>query len=397
MAIFFVELFSMQDAFCYLPAGTMQYKGKTIFCNENELAKLPPKIPLKAILKYYYNYPKNAKPKCNIPFATSDFKAYYKTPNIAWLGHSSLFFTYKDISILIDPILNMYASPLPFINRAFNQTKCYEANDFPNQLIVIITHAHFDHLDKHSILSLNEQTKYFICPLKVARYLIKWGIKEHKIIELDWWQGVRIWDNLDSKDNIQKDVQTNTLDSINQDLRDKNHKEQSRLFKKSFKENPPLLQITATPSQHNSARIDGFNRTLWASFVIEFCLHTQHYKKVFISGDGGYYTHFKRIGELFCGFDLACLESGQFNEAWCFSHSFPHEICNEAIDLQTKMVLPIHWCRFVAGSHAWNEVVDYLYTNLHKIGISCVVPIIGELYPIGTSYKGKMWWNDNNL
>lgn len=361
------SMFSLQDGTDYLPAATMQYKGKTIFCNENQHAKLPPKISLKAVFDYYYRYPKDSKPSGTIPFALSDFKAYQNTPNVAWLGHSSLFFTHKDMAILIDPLFSMHASPFSFINRAFPQTKCYKSDDFPNIFIVIITHAHFDHLDKRSILSLREQTQYFICPLRVGGYLRRWGIKQEKIIELDWWQGVRFFN----------------LDSMEQDSVD---------FMKKSKDNLPFLQITATPSQHNSARMGGFNRTLWASFVLEFCPLETQCKKVFVSGDGGYYTHFKRIGDLFGGFDLACLESGQFNHAWRFSHSFPNEICKEALDLRSSAVLPIHWGRFLAGSHSWNHVVKYLCENLCNTEIACIVPKIGELYPIGTQYKNEVWW-----
>lgn len=50
----------------------------------------------------------------------------------------------------------------------------------------------------------------------------------------------------------------------------------------------------------------------------------------------------KKIGEYFGGFDLACLESGQFNIAWPYSHSFPEQILKEAKDLNAKAVMPIH-------------------------------------------------------
>lgn len=60
------HIFSLQSKE-HSGAELMQYKGKTIFCNENKEAKIPPKIPLKEVIKYYYRYPKNAKPKHKIP------------------------------------------------------------------------------------------------------------------------------------------------------------------------------------------------------------------------------------------------------------------------------------------------------------------------------------------
>lgn len=40
-------------------------------------------------------------------------------------------------------------------------------------------------------------------------------------------------------------------------------------------------------------------KTLWASFVMEFLSID---KRVFFSADGGYFTHFKKIGEYFWRF-----------------------------------------------------------------------------------------------
>lgn len=395
------HIFSLQSKE-HSGAELMQYKGKTIFCNENKEAKIPPKIPLKEVIKYYYRYPKNAKPKHKIPFIDSNFKIRKETPHIAWLGHSSLFFTHNNIAILVDPLFSMYASPFACINRAFSQTKCYKNDDFPHALLVIITHSHFDHLDKSSILSLDAQTMYFICPLEVGIYLRKWGIKGSKIIELDWWQGVSFENVLDSSPdgwvqgvgvcNLWISESKNFKNVKNDAITTESSSRDSKNKHAPTQKKREILKITATPAQHNSARLGDFNKTLWASFVLEFSPNTPQHKKVFLSGDGGYYTHFKRIGDMFQGFDLACLESGQFNCAWRYSHSFPFEILQEAKDLQTSMVLPIHWARFVAGSHEWNEVIRFLYKNLHKLNIPCVAPKIGELYPIGMAYDNQMWW-----
>lgn len=368
-----LDYFSLADK-SRKPAQTMTYKNRTIFCNENQEATLPPKVSWKEIARYYLHYPKDAKPKTCLPFTDSDFKIFYPKPSIAWLGHSSLFLTFRHLRLLIDPIFSMYASPLPFINRAFKQTKCFCADDFPDLFAVIITHSHFDHLDKASIMQIQEKTQYFICPLKVGSYLKSWHIPTSKIIELDWWNGVALRESC----AVRKGFDSQDLCKDNQE----STKHQA------------TLRITATPSQHNSARIDGFNKTLWASFVIEFLGDDSLYTKVFLSGDGGYYTHFQRIKEAFGGFDLACLESGQYNQAWRFSHSFPYEIVQEAIDLEAKMVLPIHWGRFIAGTHAWNGVVRYLHQQLPQSGILCAIPQIGQVYTIGENPPTLKWWEN---
>ncbi|TLD80839.1 Zn-dependent hydrolase [Helicobacter sp. MIT 05-5293] len=369
----YLDYFSLANA-SRTHARTMTYKNRTIFCNENQEAILPPKVSWKEVARYYLHYPQDARPKNHVPFVDSDFKMCYFKPSIAWLGHSSLFLTFLHLHILVDPIFSMYASPFPFANRAFKQTKCFCADDFPPLFAVIITHSHFDHLDKASIMQIQEKTRYFICPLKVGDYLKSWKIPASKIIELDWWNGIALRESCAA----QKDF-------VPQDLR-KDKQESTK--------HQAILRIIATPSQHNSARMGGFNTTLWASFVIEFLGEDSQYTRVFLSGDGGYYTHFQRIKEAFGGFDLACLESGQYNQAWRFSHSFPHEIVQEAIDLKAKMVLPIHWGRFIAGTHAWNGVAKYLHQRLPPLGILCAIPQIGQVYTIGENPPTLKWWEN---
>ncbi len=114
-------------------------------------------------------------------------------------------------------------------------------------------------------------------------------------------------------------------------------------------------------------------------------------KRVFFSGDGGYFTHFKKIGAYFGGFDLVCLESGQFNATWPFSHSFPDQILKEAKDLNAKALMPIHWGRFLAGTHAWNGVVEYLYENSN---LPLITPKMGEAYEVGSEFEQDFWWKE---
>lgn len=349
-----LEVFSLSNTDTHKHAKTIKYKGREVFCNENPKAQNAPKVPWSAVYRYYKNFPKNAKPKRNIPFVMGDFFKVYTTPSLSWLGHSSLFFTYEDLRLLVDPLFTTYASPFFFLNQAFREAKIFKASQFPPLSATILTHAHYDHLDKKSVLALKEQTTYFICPLKVGMYLQKWGISRDRIVELDWWDGVRL------------------------------------------RTDRGELSIIATPSQHNSKRLEKIpaNSTLWASFVLEFRAKEGRSWRIFLSADGGYYKHFKVIGETFLGFDLCALESGQYNTAWQYSHSFPNEILKEAQDLKARAVLPIHWGRFVAGTHGWNEVVKFLKVELKKLSIPCLTPKMGQIYTLGEALEEDFWWEE---
>lgn len=53
--------------------------------------------------------------------------------------------------------------------------------------------------------------------------------------------------------------------------------------------------------------------------------------------------------------------------------------------------MPIHWGRFLAGTHAWNGVVKFLYENLD---LPLITPKMGEAYEIGVKFKQDFWWKE---
>ena len=330
-------------------AKQILHKNTLIYTNQNPEAALPPSVSFGDVLEFYTTPVANAKPPKPLPMANESFHHLAHLPqspktSIVWLGHSSLYVVHNGLHILIDPLFTSYASPVWFVNRAFKAHKTYKKEDFPRIDIVLITHSHYDHLDKKTLKSLKSSASYFIVPQGSAQILIKYKIPREKIIELNWWEGV-----------------------------------QSAAHS---------LRITATPAQHNTKRLGyAANTSLWVSYVLEL-----GDKKAFVSGDGGYYTHFREIGEFFCSFDLALLENGQYNKAWQYSHSFPEQTVRAAQDLRAKVVQPIHWGRFSAGTHAWNEPVDILKQLAQIAGIGYNVPQIGEVYYLGDEPKNTLWY-----
>ena len=51
-------------------------------------------------------------------------------------------------------------------------------------------------------------------------------------------------------------------------------------------------------------------------------------------------------------FDFSLIDYGQYNKAWKFSHMFPKQAINAALDLNTKYLIPIHWGAFTLASHS---------------------------------------------
>ncbi len=217
-----------------------------------------------------------------------DFLTKPKDKIFYWLGHSSSILELKNKRIGIDLVLNN-ASPIPFTVRRFQKAPI-KRKDLPYFDYIVITHNHYDHLEYKTIKYLKNTN--FIVPLGLKATLLAWGVPESNIHELGWHD--------------------------------------------SFEDGS--IKIIATPAIHFSGR--GFgdsDLTLWNSYVIQ----SNDYK-IFWTGDGGYGTHHKEIGQKYGPFDLLAVEIDAWNPRWASIHMFPEQVKNLAEDLKTKKILPVH-------------------------------------------------------
>ncbi len=69
-------------------------------------------------------------------------------PRFTWLGHSTFLVQYKGVNILTDPIFSDRASPLCFAGPKRYVKHPMDYDNLPKIDFVIISHNHYDHLDK---------------------------------------------------------------------------------------------------------------------------------------------------------------------------------------------------------------------------------------------------------
>jgi L-ascorbate metabolism protein UlaG (beta-lactamase superfamily) len=106
----------------------------------------------------------------------------------AWLGHAGVLLEMGGKRLLIDPVFSERASMFQWAGPRRFQPSPVQAADLPALDAVLITHDHYDHLDKATILALAGRTADFHAPLGVAAILEGWGISRAKIDEYDWWK-----------------------------------------------------------------------------------------------------------------------------------------------------------------------------------------------------------------
>lgn len=259
----------------------------------------------------------------------------------AWLGHSTILLEIEGKRILFDPIFSKYASPVPFAIKRF-QPPAIALDQIDAIDLVVISHNHYDHLDKKTIKQLAKRAVPFVVPLGVGKQLNRWGIDNERVTEFDWWE-------------------SETIAGLN---------------------------ITATPAQHFSGRwlIDN-NKTLWASWSVAGEAH-----RVFFSGDSGYGPHFKAIGDKLGPFTLTLLENGAYDDGWPFIHQTPEQAVQAHIDLRGEFMLPIHWGMFDLGLHSWFEPIERVSAAAQQQAIKLITPKLGELVSPVVKIPQDPWW-----
>jgi len=86
--------------------------------------------------------------------------------SVTWLGHSSLMINIDRYRVLTDPVFEKRVSMLG--PTRFNGDVPLEISQLPAIDAVVISHDHYDHLNKVSIKRLNPKTKLFLVPLGVG-------------------------------------------------------------------------------------------------------------------------------------------------------------------------------------------------------------------------------------
>lgn len=280
----------------------------------------------------------------NLDRFTSDAPGVFSS---TWLGHSSVMINLEGMRLMLDPVLDSKVSvvgpsrfngPSPLTRPPANGTAPI---NIPALDLIIISHDHYDHLNRASIRQLKDKTRHFAVPEGIGPILACWGVPKEKITELAWWE--------------------------------------------SF-EPAPGFKIIATPSQHFSGRgIFDRNKTLWASWVIQSPGH-----RLFFSGDSGYFDGFAAIGRKYGPFDMTFLECGAYDPGWSKVHMFPEETVRAHQNLQGKILHPIHWGTFNLALHPWYDPMVRLRAAAETAGVPIATPVPGQT--VDMTDLGGPWW-----
>lgn len=226
--------------------------------------------------------------------------------HITFVNHSTFLIQVDGLNILTDPVWSKRVSPFTFAGPKRMRPPGIRLEDLPPIDIVVISHNHYDHLDKTTLQQLEERDHpSVIAPLGNAAYLRSIGISD--VTERDWWE-----------------------DTVVQGL-----------------------PIRIMPAQHFSGRgLFDRDKTLWSGFVIE-----SMWGNIYYAGDTGYGTFFKEIGKHYDTIHVAIIPIGAFQPKWFMSpiHIGPEEAIQAHKDVNSQFSIGCHYGTFPLADDGMNE------------------------------------------
>jgi N-acyl-phosphatidylethanolamine-hydrolysing phospholipase D len=260
-----------------------------------------------------------AYPNAQLPV---DFSA----PTVTWINHTTFLVRLNGVSLLTDPLWSDRCSPLGFIGPKRLFEPPIPLDTLPQIDYVLISHDHYDHLDRKTVIRLAKQYPEltWLVPLGVSRLLRRWGIR--RIVELDWWQ---------------------TYEAKG-------------------------LSFTAVPAQHFSGRtlLDS-NQTLWCGWVVRDGRPGQQ-RCLYFAGDTGYNPiDFKKIGGHLGSFDLSLIPIGAYLPRAFMSpvHASPEDAVAIHVDCRSTLSVASHWGTFRLSSESSYQPPYDLYLTLLEKGL----------------------------
>ncbi|HBK46982.1 MAG TPA: hydrolase [Xanthomonadaceae bacterium] len=319
-----------------------QHKGR--FQNPRPITPLGFLKTVRLAWTVFFDKPDTTVPSAPLPVLPLTRAQLLAAPDrsLYRLGHSTVLLKLRGRFWITDPVFSERASPVQWAGPRRFHAPPIALDQLPPLAGVILSHDHYDHLDRATIGALAKRAELFLAPLGVGDTLVDWGVDPAKVRQLDWWQSIQV----------------------------------------------EGLQFTATPSRHFSGRglFDG-NRSLWASWAIADAGF-----RLFFSGDSGYFDGFRRIGERLGPFDVTLMETGAYDRQWPDVHMQPEQTLQAHLDVRGGTLLPIHNGTFDLALHPWHEPFDRIAELAAAAGVALSTPRMGERVDLDAPAPGQRWW-----
>lgn len=264
------------------------------------------------------------------PIAGETRQAEIVGPNelgVTFIGHSSFLLQLGGRSVLVDPV---FVKRLILLRR--QRWPGLRINEMPAIDVVLLTHAHMDHLNIASLRRVVRSVQ--MLGKKAPDVIVPWGV-EDLVAGLGFSRvhGMKWWEKLEVRG----------------------------------------LNVTLTPCKHWGARMFNDTHRGYGGYVIEAGGHS-----IYHSGDTAYFSGFAEIGERLHP-QVALLPIGAYYpDSYRTVHTSPEEAIRAFVETDAEWMVPMHFGTFNLGREPMDEPPQRLMAEAARLGISSKVKVLEE-------------------
>jgi L-ascorbate metabolism protein UlaG (beta-lactamase superfamily) len=245
---------------------------------------------------------------------------------LTFIGHASFFLQMGGQNVVIDPNFARWL----FVLKRLRQPGV-RIHDLPAIDLVLVTHAHFDHLHRPSLRAMvghsrrRGKSPVIVVPRHVQDLVSDLGFAD--VIELDWWD---------------------------------NHRQHG-------------LTVTHVPSRHWGARVLRDSHRGYGGYVLRDQKHS-----VYHAGDTAYFSGFREIGQRLSP-ELALLPIGAYDPpSFRNVHTSPADATRAFLDLRARWMVPMHYGTFRLSHEPMDEPLQLLEEEAKAAGIEDRLRVMEE-------------------
>jgi L-ascorbate metabolism protein UlaG (beta-lactamase superfamily) len=246
---------------------------------------------------------------------------------VTFIGHSSFLIQIAGKNLLFDPV---FASRLIALRRM--RVPGVAVKDLPAIDVVLLSHAHMDHLNRPSLRrivartrKLTGRTPIVVVPWSVSDLVSDLGFS--RVVSLEWWQ----------------------------------------------RKNIAGLEVTMTPAKHWGARFFRDTHRGFGGYVVRGGGHSLYH-----SGDSAYFAGFAEIGNRLHP-EVALLPIGAYRpDSFRSVHTSPGEALQAFLDLGAQRMIPMHFGTFRLSREPLGEPVRLLTAAAKRAGVWPKVRVLEE-------------------
>ncbi len=260
---------------------------------------------------------------------------------VTFLGHSSFLLQVGGKNVLVDPV---FSTRLVVLRRQRRPGVLLQ--DLPAIDLILVTHAHMDHLDKASLRRVLRATRLLtgrepeiVVPNGVADLVAGMGFA--RVHTLSWWQELQVQG----------------------------------------------LRVVMTPCKHWGARLFRDTHREYGGY---FIVPATGGSSIYHAGDTAYFSGFAEVGARLAP-DLALLPIGAYSpDTYRAVHTSPEEAVQGFLDCGAKWMVPMHFGTFRLGREPLGEPVERLETDARRLGIEAQVRVLIEGETLNLSPAGRL-------